>query len=326
MLPKIVVLDGHTLSPLQPGENSASEPSWEGLASLGDFTLHARTPASEVAGRAEGAQILLTNKALVTAETIHSLPDLAYIGVMATGTNIVDLAAAKERGIVVTNVPGYSTNSVAQIVFSLLFELCGRTGETAQAVRSGRWAASPDFCFTLSPWTELAGKKFGIVGLGAIGAAVARVAHAMEMEVLVHSRTEKPTPVPVSWVSLEVLLATADVISLHCPLTPETDKFINADSLARMKPGAFLINTGRGPLLDEAAVADSLRAGHLGGLGADVLSKEPPPVDHPLLTAPRTVITPHIAWASIEARQRLMQEVTENVRAFLAGSPRNRVA
>jgi glycerate dehydrogenase len=323
---KIVVLDGHTLSPLQPGETSPTEPSWDDLASLGQITIHARTPAAEVAACAAGAHVLLTNKALVPAAVIEALPDLEYIGVMATGTNIVDLAAARERGIVVTNVPGYSTHSVAQIVFSLLFELCSRTGETALAVRSGQWAAGPDFTFTLSPWTELAGKRFGIVGFGAIGASVARIAHALDMEVLVHSRTEKPSPVPVQWVDLETLLTTSDAISLHCPLTPETEKLINADSLARLKKGAFLINTGRGPLLDEAAVAASLHAGHLGGLGADVLSKEPPPADNPLLSAPRAVITPHLAWASIEARARLMHEITANLRSYLQGTVRNQVA
>lgn len=323
---RIVVLDGHTLSPLQVGQTSSIEPVWDGLAGLGDLVLHARTPASDVATIAQGARLLLTNKAPVTAETIRSLPGLAYIGVMATGTNIVDLDAAKERGIVVTNVPGYSTNSVAQIVFSLLFELCGRIGETALAVRSGRWASCADFCFTLGPWTELAGKTFGIVGFGAIGTAVARIAHALEMDVIVHSRTAKPSPVPVRWVALQELLTTADVISLHCPLTPHTEQLINAQSLAEMKPGAILINTGRGPLLDEAAVARSLHAGHLGGLGADVLSKEPPPPDNPLLSAPRAVITPHIAWASVEARRRLMDEITKNLRAFLDGTPRNRVA
>jgi glycerate dehydrogenase len=322
---KIVVLDGHTLSPLSPGQTSSSHPSWNELAALGDLTIHERTPAAEVAARAKGAQILLTNKALVPAAVLEALPDLQYIGVMATGTNIVDVAAAKERGIVVTNVPGYSTNSVAQIVFSLLFELCGRVGETSLAVREGRWASCEDFCITLSPWTELAGKRFGIVGFGAIGAAVARIAHALEMEVVVHSRTEKPAPVPVQWVDLETLLATSDAISLHCPLTPQTEKLIHADSLARMKPGAFLLNTGRGPLLDEAAVAASLHAGHLGGFGADVLSKEPPPADNPLLTAPRAVITPHLAWASIEARRRLMAEIAANLRAWLDGTPRNLV-
>jgi len=323
MSKKIVVLDAHTLSPLAPGESSAVDPSWDSLASLGSLVLHARTPAGEVAERAKGAEILLTNKALVPAHVIHALPSLEYIGVMATGTNIVDVAAAKARGITVTNVPGYSTNSVAQTVFSLLFELCSRAGETAQTVRDGRWAACPDFSYTLSPWSELSGKTFAIVGFGAIGAAVAKIADALGMKVLIHSRTEKPAPVAVEWTTLERVFAEADVISLHCPLTPQTEKMINAESLGRMKAGARLINTGRGPLLDEAAVAEALHSGHLGGFGADVLSTEPPSADNPLLTAPRSVITPHIAWASIEARQRLMREIGENLRAYLAGSPRN---
>lgn len=323
MSKNIVVLDAHTLSPLAIGETSAVDPSWDGLASQGALTLHARTPAAGVAERAKDAHILLTNKALVPADVIDQIPGLEYIGVMATGINIVDVAAAKARGITVTNVPGYSTNSVAQIVFSLIFELAGRVGETAQTVREGRWAASPDFCYTLSPWTELAGKTLGIVGFGAIGAAVAKIADALEMRVLVHSRSEKPSPVPVEWTSLDRVLEESDVISLHCPLTPQTEKMINAGSLALMKPGARLINTGRGPLIDEAAVADALTSGHLGGFGADVLSKEPPPASNPLLAAPRAVITPHIAWASIEARRRLMGEICENLRAYLAGSPRN---
>ncbi len=323
MKPKIVVLDGFTLSPLKPGETSPIDPSWSAMSELGDLEIYERTSAGDVITRAAVASILLSNKVPITREIIAALPNLKYIGVMATGTNVIDLAAAKERGIPVTNVPGYSTHSVVQIVFSLLFELAGRVGETAATVRQGAWSSCADFSFTVGPFRELSGKTFGVYGFGAIGAGVAAVASALGMRVLVHSRTQKSTSFPVEWVSKEEIFAQSDVLSLHCPLTPETQGLVSEATLALMKPGAYLINTGRGPLLDEAAVAKALEGGRLGGLGADVLSKEPPLADNPLPTAPNTVITPHIAWASVEARQRLMVEVTENVRAFLEAKPRN---
>ena len=320
---RIVVLDGFTLSPLRPGESSPDHPSWDPLAAIGELEVFDRTPASMVVERASGAQVVLSNKVALPPSTLDALPDLKYVGVIATGTNIIDAADARKRGITVTNVPGYSTMSVVQMVFGLLFELAGRVGETAAAVRNGAWTRSPDFCFSLGPSTELAGRTFGVVGAGAIGLGVAQVAAALNMPILIHSRTPKPTTHPAEWMSLNDLLERADVISLHCPLTPETQCMINDRSLASMKPGAFLINTGRGPLLDEPAVAAALTSGHLGGLGADVLSAEPPPADNPLLSAPRTVITPHIAWATIAARQRLMAAVTNNLTAFLNGSPVN---
>jgi glycerate dehydrogenase len=323
MKKNMIVLDGFTLSPLEIGQSSVSHPSWDALAALGTLQIFPRTQPDQVVERGKGAEILLTNKARISAEAIAQLPDLKYIGVMATGTNVVDVAAARARGIVVTNVPGYSTASVAQIVFSLLFELSGQVGATAREVRDGRWAACEDFSFTLSPFIELSGKTFGIMGYGAIGAAVAKIADALGMRVLVHSRSEKPGEVPVEWVTLEKLLKASDVLSLHCPLTPQTEKMINAESLATMKPTAFLINTGRGPLIDEAAVADALDAGRLGGFGGDVLSTEPPSPSNPLLQAPRTVITPHIAWASVEARGRLMVKIVENLEAYLSGQPQN---
>lgn len=320
---KIVVLDAHTLSPLQPGETSPIHPSWDELAALGELTLHPRTPVSEVVERSRDAEILLTNKAIVNADHFTALPNLKYVGVMATGVNIVDLAAAKAQGIPVTNVPGYSTMSVAQHVFALLFELAARSGDTNVAVKKGDWANCADFCFTVAPFFEMSGKTLGIVGFGAIGQAVAKIGSALGMKILVHSRTQKESEIPLNWVSLDTLFAESDVITLHCPLTPETKHFINEANLGKMKPTAYLINTGRGPLIDEPALAEALKQGVIAGFGADVLSAEPPPADNPLLSAPNSVITPHIAWASVEARQRLMKILVNNVRAFQAGAPVN---
>ncbi len=319
----IVVLDGYTLTPLPLGEFSEFHPSWQPLGDLGDLQVFERTAASAVAEVAKDAQILLTNKTPVTEDTIAALPNLEYIGVIATGTNVVDLDAAKKRGIPVTNVPGYAATSAVQMVFSLLFELTGKIGDTAKAVQSGKWSDCPDFSFTIAPFFEMSGKTLGIVGFGAIGEAVAAVGSALGMNVIVFSRTQKASNVPIRWVSLEELLETADVISLHCPLTPETDKLINASSISKLKRGAWLINTGRGGLIDEDALAHGLEQGKLAGYGADVLSSEPPAPDNPLILAPNTVITPHIAWASVEARQRLMDGVVANVQAFLAGAPQN---
>jgi glycerate dehydrogenase len=320
---RIVILDGFTLSPLRPGESSPDHPSWDPLAELGELQVFDRSAASEVVERAAGAQVVLSNKVALSEATLDGLPGLRYVGVTATGTNIIDGSAARARGITVTNVPGYSAMSVVQMVFGLLFELAGRVGETAAAVRDGAWTRSPDFCFTLGPSMELAGRTLGIVGAGAIGLGVAKVAHALNMRVLIHSRTPKTIEHPAEWVGLDQLLREADVISLHCPLTPETECMINARTLGTMKPGVLLINTGRGPLLDEPAVAEALKSGHLGGLGADVLTHEPPPADNPLLSAPRTIITPHIAWATTAARQRLMHAVINNLRNFLNGTPVN---
>lgn len=320
---KIVVLDGFTLSPLQIGEKSSDHPSWDELAALGELVIYDRTTPDQVAARCEGADIVLTNKALLRVDHFAALPDLRYVGVMATGTNIVDLDAARERGIPVCNVPGYSTMSVAQHVFALMFEMAVRVGPTDAAVKAGKWKESPDFCFTVAPFTELAGKTLGIVGFGAIAQAVAAIGHALGMRIIVQSRTEKPSAVPVEWVSVEELFKQSDVITLHCPLTPETSKLVNARRISLMKPTAWIINTGRGPLVDEEEVAAALHDGRLGGFAADVLSVEPPTQGNPLIGAPRTVITPHIAWASVEARNRLMATVADNVRQFLAGKPRN---
>lgn len=320
---KIVVLDAFTLNPLPLDEESPLHPSWKSLASLGDLTLYPRTDESEVVSRCADAEIVLTNKSLVTATHIEALPNLSYIGVLATGTNVVDLKAARSRNIPVTNAPGYSTASVAQHVFALLFELAARTGATERAVKDGEWVRCPDFCFTVAPFFEMAGKNLAIVGFGEIGQAVARIGAALGMNILVHSRTQKPFDVPVEWVDLDTLWSKADVITLHCPLTDSTKDLINASTLAKMKKTAYLINTGRGPLIHEADLAAALHAEQIGGFGGDVLSKEPPLASNPLLSAPNTVITPHIAWASVESRHRLLATVVQNIEAFLAGHPVN---
>lgn len=312
---KIVVLDGYTLNP--------GDLSWAPLQELGDVTVHDRTPVDHIRARAAGAEILLTNKTLLTCPTIKALPSLRYIGVLATGYNVVDHIAAAEAGVVVTNVPAYSTMSVAQVAFAHILNLTHGMGQHTRTVRDGRWSSSPDFSFADTPLMELAGKTLGIIGPGRIGAAVARMGLAFGMDVIAYSRSGR-VPVPeVKPVSLEDVFSQSDVLSFHCPLTPETKHLANAERLAMMKPTAFLINTSRGPLVDEQALAAALNAGKIGGAGLDVLSVEPPPPDNPLLTARNCHITPHFAWASTAARKRLMHEVTENVRAFIAGVPRN---
>ena len=313
---KIVVLDGYTLNP--------GDLSWDALQQLGPCVLHDRTPPEQVVARARDAEIILTNKALLPRDTIAALPKLKYIGVLATGYNVVDIAAAKERGIPVANIPDYGTHSVAQLTFALLLELVHRTGHHAQTVRDGRWARSADFCDWDSPLIELCGLNFGVIGFGKIGRAVAQLADAFGMKVLVHNRSQpKDLPPHCEFVSLDDLLSRSDVVSLHCPLTPDNQQFLNAARLARMKPTAFLLNTSRGPLLDEQAVADALNSGQIAGAGLDVLSVEPPKADNPLLNAKNCLVTPHIAWATRAARSRLMNIAVENTRAFLAGTPRN---
>lgn len=312
----IVVLDGHTLNP--------GDLSWDELSALGQLEVHPRTKPAEVLGRAMAADVLLTNKVALDRETILALPKVRYIGVLATGYNVVDAAAARERGIPVTNVPGYSTRSVAQLVFALILELTHHVGQHAQTVREGRWSRSEDFCYWDRPLLELDGLTLGIIGFGQIGREVANIARALGMRVLVHSRT-RPAELPreAGWVSLNELLARADIVSLHCPLTPDTRHLINSERLALMKPTAFLINTSRGPLVEEAVLADALNSGRLAGAGLDVLSAEPPAAGNPLLTAKNCLITPHIGWASKAARRRLMGITAANLRAFLAGQPQN---
>ena len=315
---KIVILDGYTLNP--------GDLSWEPIQQLGELTVYDRTPPEQVVQRAADAEILLTNKALVSRSAIQQLPRLRYIGVLATGYNIVDTEAARERGIPVTNVPTYATQSVAQAVFAHLLNLTHHTAEHAQGVRAGRWSACPDFCYWDWPLVDLAGWTMGIIGFGRIGQAVARIAQAFQMQVLTYDSNpavKNSLPTGVQWAELDELFGRSDVVSLHCPLTPQNERLVNARRLALMKPTALLINTSRGGLIDEAALAEALNRGQIAGAGLDVLSVEPPPADHPLLSARNCYITPHQAWATKAARQRLLQAAADNIQAFLAGQPRN---
>ncbi len=312
---KIVVLDGFTLNP--------GDLSWDELKSLGDCEIHDRTPLEEVVERAADAEIVLTNKAPVTRESILALPKLTYIGVLATGYNIVDVAAARERNIPVTNVPTYGTKSVAQHTFALLLELAQHVGHHAQTVRDGRWTKGADFCYWDYPLVELDGLTMGVIGFGRIGKAAADLALAFGMKVLATSATLKHAPANIQLTDLETLFRQSDVISLHCPLTAQTKNLLNKARLALMKPTAFLLNTSRGALIDEPALADALNSGRIAGAAMDVLSVEPPPADNPLLRAKNCLVTPHIAWATRAARSRLMQIAIANVRAFIAGKPEN---
>ena len=315
---KIVVLDGYATNP--------GDLSWDGLAEFGELAVYDRTPAELTVERAAGAEVLITNKVFIGAAEMAALPDLAYIGIQATGVNVVDLDAARRHRIAVANVPAYSTASVAQHVFALLLELARGVGRHNQRVRQGAWTNCPDFAFQDTPQIELADKVFGVVGFGDIGQATAKIAAAFGMRILVHTRTPDPQAFPdIDYVELDQLLTEADVISLSCPLTSETERLINAERLAGMKASAYLINTGRGLLVDETALADALRDGEIAGAGLDVLSQEPPPSDNPLLDAPNCFITPHLAWATRAARQRLINELVANLKAFLAGESRNRV-
>lgn len=311
---KIVILDGFTA---QPGDLS-----WQALETLGTLTVYDRTLPHETVARAADADIVLTNKVVISREVMDQLPKLRYIGVLATGYNVVEIQAASERGITVTNVPAYSTESVAQMVFAHLLTVTNRTEHYAIANREGRWSRNPDFCYWDFPHTELAGKTFGIVGLGNIGQRVAQIALAFGMKV--KAMSSKPAlPAGIEKVSWEELLATSDILSLHCPLTERTHHLINSDTLRQMKSTTILINTGRGPLVDDQAVALALSEGRLSAFCADVLTEEPPSIENPLLKQPNAFITPHIAWASKEARIRLIQVATDNVRAFLDGKPQN---
>lgn len=315
---KIVILDGYSADP--------GDLSWEELEQMGEVTVYDRTSPSETVQRAANADVVLTNKVVLDREKIAQLPRLKYIGVLATGYNVVDIEAAHERGIVVTNVPAYSTESVAQMVFAHLLTVTNRTEHYAIQNRSGRWSASPDFCYWDFPLMELAGKTIGIVGLGNIGRRVAEIALAFGMKVkAVTSKSQEQLPAGIEKADLQTLLSSADVLSLHCPLTANTRHLINADTLRLMKPTAILINTGRGPLIDDQAVANALQEGLLGAFCADVLTTEPPSSNNPLLSQPNAFITPHIAWASTEARTRLLQIAIANVRAFASGKPQNTV-
>lgn len=314
---KIVVLDGYTLNP--------GDLSWEGVERLGTTIIFERTAPDAVVERASGADSILTNKVPLRAETIEALPQLRYIGVTATGVDIIDLEAARTANIMVTNVPAYGTDSVAQFTIALLLELCHRIGAHSEAVNAGAWCESKDWSFTLTPQIELAGKTLGVIGYGRIGRRVAEIAHAMGMQILACSRnhTKPPAWEGFAWEPLESLLAASDVVSLHCPLTSETQGFINAARLAMMNPSALLLNTARGALVDSAALAAALTRGTIAGAALDVLSPEPPPCDHPLLSAPKCILTPHMAWASREARARCMKTTVDNLAAFAAGRGQN---
>jgi len=311
---KIVVLDGFAENP--------GDLSWEGLEKLGELTVYDRTAAEDIVSRIGDAEVVFTNKTPLTEATFAACPNIRLVSVLATGYNIVDCAAARARGIPVCNVPGYSTAAVAQFTFALLLELCHHVGHHSEAVHAGRWTSNADFCFWDYPLVELAGKTLGIIGFGSIGKAVGRIAKAMGMRVLATgSRPTEEGRQIAEYVELDTVLTQSDVISLHCPLFPETTGIINKASLAKMKDGAMLINTSRGGVLVEADVAEALNTGKLAGAAMDVVSVEPIAAENPLLTAKNCILTPHIAWAPREARQRIMDMSVENVEAFLKGDP-----
>lgn len=315
---KIVVLDGYTLCP--------GDLRMDALCELGEVSFYDRTPPEEVAARIGDAPVVLTNKARITREVMDACPQLAYIGVLATGYNVVDIAAARARGILVTNVPAYSTQAVAQHTMALLLASMSRVSEYDARVKRGDWSASPDFCFFAGPMEEIAGKTLGIVGYGHIGQAVARAALGLDMRVIVHTRTPKPGFGAVRFVAMDELLAESDVITLHCPLTEQTQGIIGSGAIDWMKDGVRVINTARGPLVDGWAMAGALKSGKVACYMADVMETEPPERDNPLLLAPGTILTPHVAWAARQTRARLMEIAVANVRAYLKGAPCNVVS
>lgn len=316
--PKLVVLDAFATNP--------GDLSWKPLLDLADCTFHDRTPASQVLERIGDADAAMLNKAVLGADAIARAPNLRYVGILATGWNTVDLPAAKNRGLVVSNVPGYSTPSVAQHAFALLLELTNQTALHSADARSGGWPRNPDYCYRLSPQIELSGLVLGIVGFGQIGQAVARIARAFGMRVLANRRNlSAPPPDGVEYASLDRVFSESDVVSLHCPLSPATAGLVDSARIAQMKPSAFLLNTSRGPLVVENDLARALRDNRIAGAAVDVLSSEPPSPDNPLLSAPRCIVTPHLAWATAAARRRLVEIAADNYRAFLAGSPVNQI-
>ena len=316
---KIVVLDGYCLNP--------GDLSWEDMASLGDLRVYDRTSPAELLNRAEGAEVLITNKTLITGNDMEALPELKYIGVLATGYNVVDVESAKEKGIVVTNIPAYSTNSVAQMVFAHLLNITQRVGHYACMNRQGKWSDNADFCYWDTELIELNDKWMGIIGFGNIGQATARIALSFGMKVGVFtSKAQSELPEGVKKMSLEEIFKNCDVVSLHCPLTPSTQEMVNAERLNLMKPNAILINTGRGPLINEQDLADALNEGKILAACLDVLSTEPPLSTNPLLSASNCFITPHIAWATKEARIRLMRIAVNNLNEFMKGNIINNVA
>ncbi len=314
---KIVVLDGYTLNP--------GDLSWDGIRGLGDLVVYDRTPAEKTIERIGDADIVLTNKVMLTREILMQTPSVKYVGVIATGYNVVDVETAKELGIIVTNVPAYSTASVAQLVFAFILELCHHVGEHNREVHNGAWTRSIDFSFWNYPLIELAGKTLGIIGFGAIGQATANIAAAFGMNIIYFNRTRKPELETdrIRFAELESVLRESDFISLHCPLTNETKALINRETIAKMKDGVFLINTSRGDVIVEQDVAEALNSGKLAGVGVDVVSAEPIRQDNPLLKAKNCILTPHFAWAAKESRSRLMDTLIKNIQAFLDNNPIN---
>lgn len=314
---KIVILDGYTMNP--------GDLSWDPMNALGEVTYYEKTDDHDIVSRLEDADIAVVNKVALTAEIIDQLPQLKMIAETATGFNNIDIQKAVEKGIVVSNVPAYSTESVVQTVFAHILNFSTAVQEHTESVANGDWQTSEHFCYWLKPIVEISGKTMGIVGFGNIGSSVARVASSFGLTVLVNSRTEKPSDVPVSFVDRETLLKESDFVVLTCALTPETENLINKESLALMKTGSFLVNTGRGPLVNEADLAEALKVGTIAGAGVDVLCQEPPAQGSPLIGIENCSITPHIAWASVEARSRLLTVTVQNIHGFIKGNPQNRV-
>ncbi len=312
---KIVVLDSYALNP--------GDLSWDGIKKIGDCTIYDRTPSELFVERAKGAEAIITNKVVLDKKIISQLPGLKYIGVLATGYNVVDIQATKETGITVTNIPSYSTASVAQMVFSHILNFAQNVSVHATSVAAGDWAKSIDFAYWKTPQIELVGKTLGIIGFGQIGQAVAKIGLAFGMKIIFNNRSKKETNLDARQVELNVLLAESDFISINCPLTNENIGFINKITIEQMKPTAFLVNTGRGPLINEQDLADALNAGKIAGAGLDVLSVEPATANNPLPKAKNCFITPHIAWATFDARTRLMNIATKNLELFIAGDPQN---
>lgn len=313
---KIAVMDGHGVNP--------GDMSWKPFEEIGQITVYPRTAPEEVVAHVGDADIVLTNKTVFNADVISQLPNVKYIGVLATGYNVVDTEAAHRRGIVVTNIPAYSTDSVAQMTFAHILNITNRVGYYAAKNSDGEWSRCPDFCHWDTPLTDLSGKTIGIVGLGHIGSKVARLAQDFGMDVFAYtSKNAADLPAGINKTTLDGLLGISDIITLHCPLTPSTRELINKESIKKMRRGAILINTGRGPLVNEADVAEALQEGRLGAYGADVMCSEPPAADNPLFAQPNAYITPHIAWATVEARERLMAIAVNNLKAFVSGNPVN---
>lgn len=313
---KIVELDGYGVNP--------GDLSWDAISKLGEFKLYDRTSQEDVVSRAKEAEVILINKVNITDEIMAQLPKLKYIGVLATGYNVVDIEAASRRGILVSNIPAYSTDSVAQMTFAHILNIVNRVEHYADLNRKGRWSNNPDFCYWDTPLMEISGKTIGILGLGSIGSKVARIAQDFGMDVYAFtSKSSSELPAGIQKTAIDGLLSVSDILTLHCPLTSETRELINKESLKKMKRGALLINTGRGQLVNEQDVAEALNSGQLGGYGADVMCEEPPLADNPLFAQPNAFITPHVAWATIEARSRLMNILEENLKSYIDGSPKN---